>query len=201
MFIKKLFLANFVVVLVACGGGSRTSLEGNTGTAGNNNSTDLKTLTGIAAKGLLSQADVQAFQLISGKFVPIGTPQKTAADGSYSLADLPATTDPVIVKVTVNASTTMLDEITGNSIVAGPDLPVGFSMRSFVPDLTNSNEVHIQPFTELAISAAESSRLDLSGETLSAGKDLVVQLLGVNPFTIEPRDPKDASTMSSDRKK
>jgi hypothetical protein len=29
----------------------------------------------------------------------------------------------------------------------------------------------------------------------------VVQLLGVNPFTIKPRDPLDASTMSSDEKK
>lgn len=192
MIFKSICSGVLVTVLVACGGGgSKTSTDP---------ITDTKTITGIAAKGLLSQADVQAFQLITGTLVPIGLPQKTDAGGNYSLTDLPATTNPVIVKVTVNGNTTMLDEITGNTISAGPELPVGFSMRSFVPDLSASYEVHIQPFTELAIASAESSG-PLSSDTLSAGKDVMLSLLGVNPFVIKPRDPKDLNNMSSEEKK
>jgi len=189
---RKLLLTALVSVMVGCGGAG----GGSNGTNGSTNA-----LTGVAAKGLLSGADVQAFEVTSSGLVAIGTVKKTGTDGSYSLADLPITANPVIVKITVNASTTMLDEITGQTINAGRDLPVGFSMRSFVPDLTTSNEVHIQPFTELAIAAAESSGKALSGETLSAGKEVVVQLLGVSPFSIKPRDPAEVSTMSNDEKK
>ena len=189
---KTLFSCFAMLLLVACGGGGGGSTS---------SSTTTNSLTGVAAKGLLNGADVQAYEVTSSGLVAIGSTKKTAVDGSYSLADLPVTANPVIVKVTVNSSTTMLDEITGSTISAGPNLPVGFSMRSFVPDLTTSNEVHIQPFTELAISAAESSGLALSGETLSAGKDVVIQLLGVSPFAIKPRNPEDATTMSADEKK
>ena len=191
---KSIFFYLAISLLVACGGGGG-------GGGSTSSSTTTNSLTGVAAKGLLNDADVQAYEVTSTGLVAIGSAKKTAVDGSYSLADLPVTANPVIVKVTVNSSTTMLDEITGSKISAGPNLPVGFSMRSFVPDLTTSNEVHIQPFTELAISAAESSGLALSGETLSAGKDLVIQLLGVSPFAIKPRNPADLNTMSSDEKK
>ena len=189
---RKLFLTALVSLIVGCGGAGGGSNASNSST---------NALTGVAAKGLLSGADVQAYEVKPSGLVAIGTAKKTGADGSYSLADLPVTSNPVIVKVTVNSSTTMLDEITGNTINAGLALPVGFSMRSFVSDLTTSNEVHIQPFTELAISAAESSGQALSSETLSAGKEVVVQLLGVSPFSIKPRDPADVSTMSTDEKK
>ena len=195
---KSIFFYLAISLLVACGGGGG-------GGGSTSSSTTTNSLTGVAAKGLLNDADVQAYEVTSTGLVAIGSAKKTAVDGSYSLADLPVTANPVIVKVTVNSSTTMLDEITGSTISAGPNLPVGFSMRSFVPDLTTSNEVHIQPFTELAIfaaeSAAKSSGLALSGETLSAGKDLVIQLLGVSPFAIKPRNPADLNTMSSDEKK
>jgi hypothetical protein len=202
---RKILLTATILLVAACGGGGGGSSSNNTITnplTGNNPLTGTNTLSGVASKGLLSGADVQAFEVTSNnRLVAIGTAKKTGTDGSYSLADLPTTVNPVIVKVTVNATTTMLDEISGLTIKAGRELPVGFSMRSFVPDMTDNKEVHIQPFTELAISAAESSGLDLSGETLSAGKDLVVQLLGVSPFTIKPRDPADASDMDSDEKK
>jgi hypothetical protein len=58
--------------------------------------------------------------------------------------------------------------------------------------------VHITPFTEMAVSAAESTGT-LNSASLLAGRQMVVDTLGLNPFTIKPVNA--SATMSTDQSK
>ncbi len=181
--------------LAGCGGG------GGGGSASTSSSTTVS-LDGIGSKGLFANADVQAFEVVGGQLVSLGSSTKTGSDGSYSLTGLRTTTNPVVVKLTVNAATTMLDETSvgadGKFTVSANKPPVGTEIRSTLPDLTTNSEAHITPFTEMAVAAAASSGT-LNSASLLAGRQMVMDTLGLNPFTIKPVNAD--ATMSTDQAK
>lgn len=167
-------------MLVGCGGGSNSD----------SSTASSLSISGVVAKGALIGADVQAYQVVNGSLVALGSPVKTDANGSYSLSGLPSTTNPVVVKVTVNSSTTMLDETLtpggdGKFPLATIPPKAGTVMRTAIQNLLSNSEVNITPFTEMAVAAAVSTG-QISASSLAVGQDQMEQLVGFNPFIVKP---------------
>jgi len=185
-----------VPLMTACGGGGG-------GSSATSSSTATVSLSGVGSKGLFANADVQAFEVVNGALVSLGSSVKTGTDGSYTLSSVTSTSNPVVIKLTITSTTTMLDETAalgsdGNFTASSTIPPVGTVIRSTLQDLTTNSEVHITPFTEMAVSAAESTGT-LNSASLLAGRQMVVDTLGLNPFTIKPVNA--SATMSTDQSK
>lgn len=185
----------FIASLAACGGG------------GSGSASAPVAVTGTASKGLLKAADVQAYEVSGGKLVKYGLAVKTGTDGSYSLSLTP-TNNPVVIEVTTNSDTKMLDETTVvNGKFAEVAAPTGLSLRTMVDELTVAKVAEANPYTEMAIAGAIAAQdasgnaVPLSKEVLLASKEVVKeQLRGLNPFAIKAVDA-DAASPSDDQKK
>jgi len=178
---KNLKLVSLVaaglLALVGCGGGG-----------GGGASPSSVQLSGSAAKGILIGADVSVYALTDGKRgdKPLAT-AKTGSDGSYKL-DIAPTAGPVLIEVTANELTKMLDEtqLDGDQFKS-IDAPKGLTLRSFAADASKLTVVRVNPLTEMAVAVAQSTG-SLSLNSLIAGQQMA-QLAapsGVNPFTQEP---------------
>ena len=185
-----------MATLAACGGGG----------GGGGASPTTYSITGSAAKGILKMADVQAYEVVSGALVKFGSSTTTDNSGTYTLT-LPFTTNPVIIKISTNSNTKMLDETT---LVAGKfaeiAAPLDLVLRSMVPDLTASAEVQANPFTEMAIAGALAAK-DASGTAVTLTKDLLLiskeavkTQYGINPFALKAVDA-DNTAATADQKK
>jgi hypothetical protein len=194
--VKLIASALAIASLVACGGGG-----GGTAAA-----PETFPVTGTAAKGILKNADVQAYELVSGALVKYGTATTTDASGAFSLS-LTKTANPVIVSITTNASTKMLDE---TSIVNGKfeevAAPKDLVLRTMVPDLTAAADAQANPFTEMAIAGAlaatdaSGAPVTLTKDVLLVSKEAVKTQLGINPFALKAVDA-DNTTASAEQKK
>lgn len=177
-----------VLALAACGGGGGASTANNV------------SLSGTAAKGILIGADVKVYALVNGVkgTTPLAT-TTTNANGEYVLSLAP-TSNPLLIEVTANANTKMLDE-TGTLTADGkyPEVaaPTNLSLRSFATEATKTTEVRVNPLTEMAIAVAASSG-GLTLNNLVAGQEVAKLAApeGVNPFTqtpvAKPADMDDA---------
>jgi hypothetical protein len=167
-------------VITGCGGG---------GGGGGGGAPSTVQINGTAAKGILIGADVRVYGLSAGKKSekPLAT-AKTGPDGRYTL-DIAPTTEPVLIEVEVNDTTTMLDET--KALVGGQFPPVaapkGLVLRSFAADASKLTVVRVNPLTEMAVAVAESTG-QLSLNSLIAGQDMAILASpdGVNPFAQEP---------------
>jgi hypothetical protein len=194
--VKLIASALAIASLVACGGGG-----GGTAAA-----PETFPVTGTAAKGILKNADVQAYELVAGSLVKYGTATTTDASGAFSLS-LTKTENPVIVSITTNASTKMLDE---TSIVNGKfeevAAPKDLVLRTMVPDLTAAADAQANPFTEMAIAGAlaatdaSGAPVTLTKDVLLVSKEAVKTQLGINPFALKAVDA-DNTTATADQKK
>jgi hypothetical protein len=150
--------------LVACGGG---------GGGGGVAPITTFSITGSAAKGILKMADVQAYELVSGKLVQYGSPTTTNNSGEYTLT-LASTTNPVLISITTNSNTKMLDETTVvNGQFAEVTAPKDLVLRTMVADLTAPADVQANPFTEMAIAGALAAT-DSSGAAVTLTKDVLL---------------------------
>lgn len=184
---KVLLAAVSSAALVACGGGG----GGGTPPAPQNIS-----VVGTAAKGLLSGADVTAFSVTNGQVstTPLATVQ-TDANGAYTLAFAP-TTSPVVILVSANATTLMLDETqTENGDFLQVPAPLGLTLRSVVLPVsgTNAYPVSVNPFTEAAVAVAADG--GFTPNAIVAGQKIARLMVpeGVNPFTTRAALLSDAT--------
>jgi hypothetical protein len=207
-----------VLLLSGCGGGgSSCSLLGaalGSGVSSSCNNSDTSTpaavvlapasveVSGTFGKGLLAYADVQAYESVQGKLLPVGTKTRTGADGSYVLKGLVATTNPVVVELTTTDVTTMLDEtlpLVNGKFQTSANAPAsGTKMRSAVLNLRNSTTLSGNPFTEMAVAGALSTGA-ISAESLGAGKALVQQVIGLDPFGTAVVDANAAMNASQQK--
>lgn len=180
-YIKHIGIMFITGILVACGGGGGGGGGGSTPSTAN--------LGGTFGKGLYANADVQAYEYINGVKTSLGSKVLTDANGSYKLIGLPLTSNPVVVEMTTSSSTTMLDEtrpLVGGKFQNSAQPPkIGTTIRTMVSDLTNSQEVHGNPFTEMAVNAAEKSG-SINTDSFAASKAFIQQVLGdIDPFSIK----------------
>ncbi len=171
-------------VLTACGGG------------GGSSSVSDVTLGGTFAKGIYKAAKVQAYEVVSGSLVAIGSESTTGDSGEYTLT-LKSTSNPVVVVMTTVANTKMLNELTGTFDDATP----GTIIRTMLGELTTSMpEVHGNPLTEMAVAGAQSSPTGLTATSIASSKALVQDLVGIDPFATKPiADPTVAMTASQEK--
>ncbi len=149
--IKKILFCSALLstlLVISCGGGGGGSSSANV------------TIGGTGGKGLMGGATVSAYAVNSDGSVSttaLGTTTSSSSAsnfGAYSLS-IPPTSQPVIVQMTANSNTTMLDE---TNIVGGVQqqvaAPAGMMLRSFVSSATSNNSsVSINPFTEMAVNS------------------------------------------------
>ncbi len=179
---KHLWSAFLLTGLVACGGGGASSGPGTVN------------LTGTAGKGLLIGADVTAYESVNGTLsTNAWATGKTDSNGAYSLSG-PPTSNPVVVVVTTNSDTEMLDETKPNG--DGFDkvrVPTNLRLRSFVESLTQNDTVQINFLTESAVALASNAlnstnaKIGFTKDSLVAAKQFAQQLApeGVNPFVVK----------------
>lgn len=190
--LKAVLAPTVAAILVACGGG------------GGGSASSSVNLSGSAGKGLLIGADVKAYEVIAGKqqTSPWAT-GRTGSDGRYALQGAP-TSNPIVVVVTANANTKMLDETQplGNGTFQEIPAAANLTLRSFVEALTQDESVQVNPLTENAVLLASTAKDDrgalvgLTKNSLLVAKQYAQQMApeGVNPFVAAlPSKPADLS--------
>jgi hypothetical protein len=142
------------------------------------------TVGGTFSKGLYRNAEVQAYEVVNGSLVAIGS--KTSTDpttGEYTLS-LKPTSNPVVIELTTTAATRMLDETAGFTELTPK---VGTKIRTMVGDLTTSvPAVHGNVFTEMAVAGAQSATGGITASSVAASKALIQSATGIDPFSIKP---------------
>ena len=145
-------------------------------------------VSGVAAKGIVKQANVLVCRIVNGVVEPdascaTGT---TGSDGSFSVKMTDGYTGPVMIKVTANASGTpglasmMSDETTGT------DIPYTMTMRAVLPSVSASTTAYVTPFSEMA--AAGVGMSGISGLGISQANATVQSMMasfGVD-LTVKP---------------
>jgi hypothetical protein len=192
--VRHLFLHILALsALSACGGGDG-------GGGGNSNeppttppSTPPTTvMTGTAAKGLLANAPVAVFEVSSTGTVgssPLGT-SRTNGAGVFEVSV--ASNNPVVVTVTTDAETRMLDELSGVSAPA----PGGLTMHTALAAPTTT-PIAVTPLTEMAFGIARTASGGLTTANIDAANSTVsVAMLGGAPVQLTlPVDLADYKTV------
>jgi len=149
-------------------------------------------ITGTAAKGLLANAPVAVFEVSSTGTVgssPLGN-TRTDAAGMFSVSV--ASSSPVVVTVTTDGETRMLDELSG---VASP-APAGLTLRTALAAPTTT-PIAVTPLTEMAFGIASAASGGLTTANIDAANSTVsTAMLGGAPvlFTL-PVDLADYETV------
>lgn len=185
-------------LLAACGGGGGDSSSTPTNPTNDNASVSL---SGTAAKGPMANADVTAHAINADGSVATATLASTTTDaqGHYALSFTATKGQPYVVKVTANANTTHLDEVSGQSQA----LPVGFSMRTLLAPVTTdtvTTSASVTPFSEMAVAAAEEAAGGVTVANAAQAVTTVSQLLGFNPSSVVPTSVNDASASADQQK-
>jgi hypothetical protein len=155
-----------------------------TGCGGGGGASSGVTFSGVAAKGLIANGLVEVFEVENGvEGTKAIASTSTDNTGAYSLT-VPTGSKPVVVKVSrKDATTTILDEISGNPVV----MPADFSLRSFAENTSKQTVVSINPFTEMAVSQVPAGQLSTT-VVARAGDWVKENFLGgaADPFKIAP---------------
>lgn len=188
-------------LLTACGGdggGGGGSDDGTPPPA-----TTAVSVSGVAAKGLLANADVGVYAVqADGRVASTALKTTTTGtDGRYALSFDAEAGTPLVVVVSARAdgTTTHVDEATGTTQV----LPAGFQLRALLPAVGAGGSVtasaNITPFSELAVAAAAKAGGGLTAANIRQATSTVVQLLGFDPAAVAPK-PAAAATTPDEQK-
>ena len=185
------------VLLVACGGGGG---GGDSSPTPSVPSTASVALSGFAAKGRMANADVAVYAVnadgsVGSSAISSGS---TAADGAYTLNFTATPGQPYVLRVTANAATTHLDEVTA----AAQPLPAGFVMRALLlPSGTGavSTSASVTPFSELMVAAASRAAGGINTANAQQAMSTVRQLLGFDPMAVTPRTTGTAAAGDEQR--
>ena len=173
-----------VSILSACGGGG-----GDSSTQQAASSTATVSLTGVAAKGLMANAEVNVYLVkADGTVDGVGllvTPAVTDAQGHYTLSFAATKDQPYVVKVSAKAdgSTSHADEVSGQP----QPLPAGFSMRALlIPASTGAvvTTASVTPFSEMAVAASAKASGGITATNAKQAMSTVRQLLGFDPLAV-----------------
>lgn len=176
-----LCLIGLSALLAGCGGGG-----------GGSSAPATTSISGVAAKGYIANGKIEVFSVSATGTV--GTTAiatgKTDANGEFSIS-MPKTSNPIVIRVSkMDATTTVFNEVTGES----PVMPDNFSMRSFAASADSASvAVSINPFTELVVERAPAIT---PAAVSTAGAWVKDNMLGgaADPFKVFPSKGSGAST-------
>jgi sugar lactone lactonase YvrE len=132
----------------------------------------------VAGKGLLLNAIVDFYAVSNGTIstTPLATARTDSKTGAFSASV--SSGGPVIVTVTTDSSTQMLDELSGTAIAA----PTGLVLHAALDSLTNLQPIAVTPLTEMVYSLANSTSGGLTTANIDAAANAVnVAFLGGAP--------------------
>jgi hypothetical protein len=182
IFIRIATLGLIFSAIAGCGGGGGGGdgpTDNNGGTGGGGSTPPPVTVTGTVGKGLVGNGVVAVYGVSSSGTVNTTAlaSARTNAQGQFT-AQVSATTGPVVVAVTADAQTTMLDEIAGTSMPA----PSALLMRAAVSGL-NTTPVAVTPLTEMAFAIASAAPGGLTVANIDAANSAVsAAMLGGAPI-------------------
>lgn len=156
-----------------------------------------RSVTGVASKGTIKKARVQAFALdaqgIKGT-VAIAT-AVTADDGSYTIK-IPTTVLTFVIEIDAAAGATMADEASGQDV----EFPVDMKLRNIVK-LAEANETavtsHVSPLTELVAKTAENATGGLTAANIAQSKTGIAAALGFDPEKVKPVNSNTAAAATA----
>lgn len=218
---KLLTLACVTALFAACGGGgtSDTTASGSTPPSGTSPTTPPATpvapltVTGVASKGILSNALVKVFAITpQGPSSQVLASGRTDEKGRYNLS-IPGNSGPIMVQVeTVAGETRMLDETQRwqgefRSMAA----PQGLILRALgnTSTVQGALQLNVTPLTEGAVEVAARLK-DAQGQSLAwstaaftAAQQWTLQMAptGVDPFTTVPTGLADVGRNSAAQNK
>ena len=173
------------VILQSCGGGIDSSEM-------NALKNDI-TIYGTASKGILQGAIVQVSSVPKSitSPVPIGIATNTKTDGSFAIGSIQNSSDPLLISITSNSSTKMLDEtkepVNGLFPLALHAPPIGFRLRTLIPNSMVSQITNISPLTEFATMLAASATKGTSTNNINLSRMYLINTLnGLDPFFTKP---------------
>jgi hypothetical protein len=194
--LSKLAVAcSLAMTLVACGGGGGGAGSG----SGSTTDATVRTLDGVAAKGLIKNGVVKVYAYGANGIKSASSlveSRTSSVDGSYSVS-LGSNIGLFTVEVSADAATTMNDEFLGDIA-----MPVGMTLRSLVQlDSTAATIIkgYVTPFSDMLVSAAAGATGGLTSANVSLAQSGVIKLLGFNPLTTKPFNiNSDAASKSTD---
>ena len=199
-----------LALLSACGGGGGGGDDaGGGGGGGGGGGSGTGTVFGTAAKGLIANGNVQAFEITGGTLVSRGT-ATTNAQGRYSLSLAGYGGGPVVVQISGGPGATMKCDVRAGcgGTAFGQPLPVSsaFVMRTLLPSVGAGASVNrcITPFTELAVRRATERAGTIGSITPAAANDAlseVSQLVGgagvLRTCVVDLTDPDEVDDADS----
>ena len=183
-----LCLIGLSALLAGCGGGGGGSSTPAT--------TATTAISGVAAKGYIANGKVEVFSVSATGTV--GTTAiatgKTDANGEFSIS-MPKTSNPIVIRVSkLDATTTVFNEVTGES----PVMPDNFSMRSFAASADSASvAVSINPFTELVVAKAPAvtpAAISVAGAWVKDNMLTTPDGVSADPFKVFPSKGSGASS-------
>ena len=190
-----------LVFLSACGGGG-----GSGGSSAVGGSSGPVTLTGVASKGLIGNANVRVLgvkasdgSVDEANVLATGV---TSADGSGGYSTT-AFTVPSLYVVEVSAKTCGETTYTAGTACSYHQdeatntrqlLPTGFKMRAVLTGAPTSGKVNVTPFSELAVVAATQAPGGLTTSNARDALSLVNQLIGVTDLNAVVPKPLSAAS-------
>lgn len=187
-------------LMAACGGGGGGSSD--PGATAQDTSASV-TLSGTAAKGLMANADVKVHPVKADGTVDttvVLASTTTDSKGKYTLPVFKvAKSQPYVVRVTANANTTHLDEVSKKS----EPLPTGFSMRTLLMAPSGASQTttaSVTPFSEMAVAAAAKASGGVTAVNAQQAVSTVTQLLGFDPIQVAVPDSVTTATTDDQKK-
>ncbi|MEJ0006930.1 MAG: hypothetical protein WDM77_11330 [Steroidobacteraceae bacterium] len=184
-----------ILALNGCGGGGTSAASGGGGTSTTPPPPTPVTVSGVAGKGLLLNAIINFYAVSGGaaSTTSLATVRTDATTGAFTS---PITsTGPVLVTLTVDSSTQMLDELSG---VAGA-APTGLVLHAAIDSLTNLQPIAVTPLTEMAYDIANGASGGLAVANIDAADAAVgTAFLGGAPvLNTQPIDISKYSTATA----
>jgi serine/threonine protein kinase, bacterial len=184
--VAALVLGVACLVINACGGGN----GGGTPTPSSPPpSPPSATVTGSAAKGLLLNAIVSFYSVTDGAAGSTAVASVRTDPSTGAFTSPVSSSGPVLVVVTVDSTTKMLDEVSGVAITA----PSGLVLHTVFDSLTNLQPIAVTPLTELAYDIAKASSGGLITANIDAANNAVGEtfLAGASVLYTLPIDLKN----------
>ena len=181
-----------VLVLSACGGSGGSSSSGSQSAA--------KAISGVAAKGVIQQGIVTAYELVAGNWVARGS-ATTDESGNYTLNLTDYQNGIVKLVLSAGANTRMKCDLSdcdgvafGQSVALGRD----FALDAVLPNLATATNIPITPYTHMAAAMIEAKVLTVvTAADISSALSRVSALAGFDVASTRVIDITDATQLAA----